>query len=188
MRKWDKKNVLRMLLYAVLYAVATALVCVTGAIHPAFFVCYQITAGILVSGVVIYAFEKVKVPGAAACLAIGLLLLFVIIGDAVPWHVIPVIVIAILAEVIRAVFKYNWTGDIIGTVIMSFSSFGYYGQIWFNRDYTYNCAIEEMPSGYADSLMSLSPAWALPIVVVIGVVLSVVISNVTVKIFKLEKE
>lgn len=188
MRKWDKKNVLRMLLYAVLYAVATTLVCVTGAIHPAFFVCYQITAGILVSGVVIYAFEKVKVPGAAACLAIGLLLLFVIIGDAVPWHVIPVIVIAILAEVIRAVFKYNWTGDIIGTVIMSFSSFGYYGQIWFNRDYTYDCAIEEMPSGYADSLMSLSPAWALPVVVVIGVVLSVVISNVTAKIFKLEKE
>ena len=188
MRKWDKKNVLRMLLYAVLYAVATTLVCVTGAIHPAFFVCYQITAGILVTGVVIYAFEKVKAPGVAACLAIGLLLLFVIIGDAVPWHVIPVIVIAILAEVIRAVFKYNWTGDIIGTVIMSFSSFGYYGQIWFNRDYTYNCAIEEMPSGYADSLMSLSPAWALPVVVVIGVVLSVFISNVTAKIFKLEKE
>ena len=106
----------------------------------------------------------------------------------VPWHVIPVIVIAILAEVIRAVFKYNWTGDIIGTVIMSFSSFGYYGQIWLNRDYTYDCAIEEMPSGYADSLMSLSPAWALPVVVVIGVVLSVIILNVTAKIFNIHQD
>ena len=70
---------------------------------------------------------------------------------------------------------------------MTFSSFGYYGQIWFNRAYTYECAIEEMPAGYADTLMAVSPAWALPVVIIIGIVLSVLISNITVKIFKLEK-
>ena len=43
-------------------------------------------------------------------------------------------------------------GDVIGTVIMTFSSFGYYGQIWFNRNYTYECAVEEMPAGYADKM------------------------------------
>ena len=186
--KWNRRNTLWMLLYAVLYAVMTALVCVTGAIHPILFVCYQITAGLLLSGLVIRAFARIKAPGAAICLALGMLFLLVIIGDAVPWHVIPVIIIAILAEVIRAVSKYSWTGDVISTAIMSFSSFGYYGQIWFNRAYTYECAVEEMPAGYADGLMAASPVWALIVVVIAGIALSVIMSNITVKLFKLDKE
>lgn len=75
----------------------------------------------------------------------------------------------------------------IATVIMTFSSFGYYGQIWFNRDYTYECAVEEMPAGYADGLMAASPAWSLIVVIVVGVVLSVMISNVTAKLFKIDR-
>jgi hypothetical protein len=101
--------------------------------------------------------------------------------------VIPIIVIAVIAEAVRAIAKYTWNGDVVATAIMSFSTFGYYGQIWFNRDYTYECAIEEMPAGYADSLMAASPAWALAIVVIAGVVLSMLISKVTAKLFKLEK-
>ena len=57
MNKWSLKNALWMILYVVLYAIGTALVCVTGAIHPVLFVCYQITAGILLSGIIIYAFS-----------------------------------------------------------------------------------------------------------------------------------
>lgn len=187
MDKWNKKNALRVLLYAVLYAVVTALVCVTGSFHPVFFVCYQITAGILLSGIIITAFRRVKAPGVAVCLFLGLLLLLLVIQDAVAWHVIPLLVIAVLAEIIRAAFKYNWTGDVIATIFMSFSSFGYYGQIWFNRAYTYECAVEEMPAGYADGLMAASPGWTLPVVIIVGIILSVLISNVTAKLFKLEK-
>lgn len=64
-------------------------------------------------------------------------------------------------------------------VLMSFSSFGYYGQIWFNRAYTYECAVEEMPAGYGDTLMSVSPVWVFPVVVIAGIVLSVLIANVS---------
>ena len=176
-----------MILYAVLYAVGTAIVCVTGAIHPILFVCYQITAGILLSGIVIHACNRVKAPGVCLCLGLGMILLFLIIQDAAAWHVIPIIVIAILAEVVRAFLKYNRMGDVISTVIMTFSSFGYYGQIWFNRDYTHECAMEEMPAGYADGLMAASPMWSFIVVIIVGVVLSVVISNVTLKIFKFKK-
>ena len=28
--------------------------------------------------------------------------------------------------------------------IMTFSTFGYHGQIWFNQAYTYQCALEHM--------------------------------------------
>ena len=187
MNKWNKENALRVVLYAVLYAAVTALVCVTGSFHPVFFVCYQITAGILLSGIIITAFRRVQALGVAACLALTVLLLLFVIQDAVAWHVIPLIAIAVLAEVVRAACKYNWTGDVISTVIMSFSSFGYYGQIWFNRAYTYECAVEEMPAGYADTLMAASPVWSLPVVIIIGIILSVLVSNVTAKLFKLEK-
>ena len=179
--KWNRKNALWMLLYAVLYAVVTAVVCVTGAIHPIFFVCYQITAGLLLSPIVIRAFRSVQAPGAAVCLFLGILLLLLIIRDAVMWHVVPLIVITALAEAVRGVTSYSRFGDIAGTVLMTFSSFGYYGQIWFNRAYTYECAIEEMPAGYGDTLMSVSPVWAFPAVVIIGVIVSVWIANVSMK-------
>ena len=47
MQEWNKKKGLRTALYAVLYAVMTAIVCVFGAIHPVLFVCYQVTAAVL---------------------------------------------------------------------------------------------------------------------------------------------
>ena len=186
MSKWNKKNSLWMLLYVVLYVIASYIVCAIGAIHPVFFVCYQISAGILISGVVINIFAKIKGPGVAAILSLGVILTFILRNDASIWHLAPLLIMAVLAEAVRVATKYNWTGDVIGTVIMTFSSFGLYGQIWFNRDYTYECALEEMPAGYADNLMSVSPIWALPIVIICGIVLSVIISNVTAKLFKLD--
>ena len=182
--KWNRKNALWMLLYAVLYAIVTAAVCVTGSIHPIFFVCYQITAGLLLSPIVIRAFRRVQAPGAAVCLFLGMLLLLLIINDAVRWHVVPLIVITVLAEAVRGMTSYSWAGDVVGTVLMSFSSFGYYGQIWFNRAYTYECAVEEMPAGYGDTLMSVSPVWAFPAVVIIGMIVSVWIANVSMKRYK----
>ena len=179
--KWNRKNALWILLYAVLYAIVTAVVCVTGSIHPIFFVCYQITAGLLLPPIVIRAFRRVQAPGAAVCLFLGLLLLLLIINDAVTWHVVPLIVITVLAEIVRAMAKYSQSGDILAAVLMSFSSFGYYGQIWFNRAYTYECAVEEMPAGYGDTLMSVSPVWAFPVVVAAGIIVSVLITNAYMK-------
>ena len=97
------------------------------------------------------------------------------------WHVVPLIVITALAEAVRGVTSYSRFGDIAGTVLMTFSSFGYYGQIWFNRAYTYECAIEEMPAGYGDTLMSVSPVWAFPVVVAAGIIVSVLITNAYMK-------
>ena len=179
--KWNRKIALWILLYAVLYAIVTAIVCLTGSIHPMFFVCYQITAGLLLTPIIMRAFRRVQAPGAAVCLFLGMLLLLLIINDAVMWHVVPLIVITILAESVRGMTSYSWSGDVVGTALMSFSSFGYYGQIWFNRAYTYECAVEEMPAGYGDTLMSVSPAWTFPVVVIIGIIVSVLITNIFMK-------
>ena len=95
--------------------------------------------------------------------------------------------IAVIAELLRAAFGYTWAGDVIATAIMTFSTLGFYGQIWFNRAFTYEAAIEEMPTGYADTLMAYSPSWALPVVIITGIVFSVLVSNATAKLFKIEK-
>ena len=58
--RWCKKNTFWMLLYVVLYVVMSVIVCVLGSLHPIFFVCYQITAGLLVTGVAAKAFDKIK--------------------------------------------------------------------------------------------------------------------------------
>ena len=185
--KWNKKNALWMLLYVVLYVVMSFIVCVLGSIQPIFFVCYQITAGLIVTGVAAKAFDKIRAFGAACCLSIGMLITFFAMQDANLWHCLPVIIIAILAEIIRLIFQYNAAGNLIAAVIMSFSTFGYYGQIWFNRDYTYECAVEEMPAGYAETLMSCSPVWAFPVVIIIGIAVAVVNYNITKKLFKFDQ-
>ena len=186
MNTWNKKNAMWMLLYTVLYVAATTIVCVLGSVHAVMFVCYQITAAILVTGVAGKAFDRVRAPGAAVCLGLGMIITFFAIQDANLWHCIPIIVIAVLAETLRGICKYRAPGNLIASVIMSFSTFGYYGQIWFNRDYTYDCAVEEMPAGYADTLMQCSPGWALPVVVAAGILLSAVMYKIAAKLFRFE--
>lgn len=188
MNKWNLKNTLGMLIYLLLYVIGTILVCMTGIIHPVFFVCYQITAGIVLTVIVIKAFDQLKTFGVAAGLSAGVIILMLVIDDAVLWHVIPIITIAAAAEIIRYLFKYSWTGNLVGAAIMTFSTFGYYAQIWFNRDYTYEHATEEMPAGYADTLMAVSPMWAFPVVIIAGIALSAVTANAATKLFKLEKK
>ena len=41
--------------------------------------------------------------------------------------------------------------------------------------------VEEMPAGYGDTLMSVSPAWAFPVVVIVGMILSVWIAIFSMK-------
>jgi hypothetical protein len=185
--EWNKKNALWMLLYAILYVVMSVIVCVLGSIHPIFFVCYQITAGLLVTGIAAKAFDKIRAFGAASCLSLGMLITFFAMQDANLWHCLPVVIIAILAEIVRLIFQYTATGNRIAAVIMSFSTFGYYGQIWFNRDYTYQCAVEEMPAGYAETLMNCSPAWAFPVVIIIGIAAAVVMYHTAEKLLRFEK-
>lgn len=188
MRKWSKKNALWLLLYVVLYVIASVIVCVLGSLHGLMFVLYQITAAILVTGVAGKAFDRIKAPGVAACLGFGMIVTFFLIQDANLWHCVPILVIALLAEMIRGVCKYRSPGNLIASVIMSFSTFGYYGQIWFNRDYTYTCAVEEMPAGYAETLMQYSPGWALPAVIIAGSVISVLMYGLTARLFRFENE
>ena len=186
---WNKKNTLRQLLYMLLYFAGYLLVCVLGSVHPVMFVLYQVVAGILLTGVLVKGFDRLQAPGVAASFAAILLLVFLIIGDFTPWHAIPVVVLAVAAEIAGLVMGNDKWGTVVAkSVIMSFATFGYYGQIWLNRDFTYEAAVEEMPAGYADALMKCSPGWAFPVVIVLGAALSVLSALVTAKLFNLNSK
>ena len=43
-----------------------------------------------------------------------------------------------------------------------------------------------MSAEYADTLMNCSPAWVFPVVVILGIAASVLIANLTARIFKLK--
>ena len=171
----------------VIYVIGYVAVCVMGSIHPIMFVLYQVTAAILLTGVLVKAFDSIRAPGVAASFALALILVFLVINDLSAWHALPAIVLAIVAEIIGAVMGNDkWNTVVAKSVIMSYTTFGYYGQIWFNRDFTYEAAIEEMPAGYADGLMSCSPGWAFPVVIILGIIISILIANLTAKLFKLQ--
>lgn len=184
---WNGKNALRMLLYIALYCIGFLGVCVLGAVHPIVFVLYQVVAGVLLTGILVKAFDQIQAPGVAVAFAAVVVLAFVATGDASAWHCVPLVVIALIAEVLGlALGNKTWKGVLAKTVVMTFATFGFYGQIWFNRDYTYEAAIEEMPAGYADTLMACSPDWAFPAVMLAGIMISVLVAYLTARLFKLQ--
>ncbi len=85
-------------------------------------------------------------PGWKEIFGLGMILLLLIIQDAVAWHVIPIIVIAVMAEAVRANFKYNWMGHVI-YVVKDLDSVGINGTYMKNlrrvdtkgRDLRYKC-------------------------------------------------
>ena len=184
--KWNKKNALWQLVYIILYVVAFLIVLETGQVHPVFFVCYQITAGILFTGILVKSFDRIQQPGTALSFAAVVALAYIAMGDASLWHCLTPIILGIAAEVVGLICgNSKWSTIVTKSVIMSFVPFLAYGQIWLNRDFTYECAIEDMSVEYADSLMNCSPSWAFPVVIILGIALSIVIANVTAKLFKL---
>ena len=78
-------------------------------------------------------------PRSCPILSLGIILTFVFKSDASIWHIAPLIVMAVLTETVRIATKYNWIWNVIGTIIMTFSSFDLFSQMWFNRDCTYEC-------------------------------------------------
>ena len=183
---WNKKNTLWQLLYMILYIVAFLIVLETGMIHPVFFVCYQITAGILLTGILVKSFDRIQQPGTALSFAVVVALGYIAMGDASLWHCLVPIILGILAEAVGLIFgNSKWNTIVIKSVIMSFGTFLAYGQIWLNRDFTYESAVEDVSADYADALMSCSPGWAFPVVIVVGILVSVLIANLTAKLFKL---
>ena len=187
MGDWNKRNTLRVLLFAVIYVLANFAILNMGAIHPVLFVLYTCISAILLPGLYLAGASRIKGPGVAAVYG-GLMLLLIIVADLSWYKVADLLVMIVVAELLRRAFGYDsWKGLKWSSVAMCFSNFGYSMCIWLMRDFTYSEAVEEMPAGYADTLMKVSPAWTLPVTLIATVVIALICAEISRKLLKLEK-
>ena len=185
-RDWTKGNTLRILLLAVLYVAANILILNMGAIHPVMFVLYTCISAILLPGLYLAGASQVRGPGVAALYG-GMMLLVVIAVDLSWYKVMELSVMILLAEFLRRLFGYeSWNGLQWSAIVMCFSNFGYSMCIWLMRDFTYHEALAEMPEGYADTLMRVSPAWTFPTTLLLTVVLALISANICKRLLQLE--
>lgn len=185
LKDWSKKKLLRVLLFALIYFVVNFAILNIGSIHPILFVLYTTISAVFLPGLYLAGASKVKAPGVAAIYG-GVMLLVIIIVDCSWYKITELLAMIVLAELLRLIFGYeSWTGLLLSSIVMSFSNFGYSMCIWLMRDFTYSEALEEMPTGYAEKLMEVSPMWTFPVTLAATVLVAVITANISKKLLKI---
>lgn len=184
-RDWTKENIRRAALFAALYLAANLLILNLGAVHPVMFVLYTCVSAIFLPGLYLAGAARLRGPGAAALYG-GIMLLTVLAVDISWYKVAELSAMILLAELIRYLCGYESRNGLQwSAVVMSFSNFGYSMCIWLMRDFTYHEALAEMPEGYADTLMRVSPLWTFPATLLLTVILALISANISGKLLKL---
>lgn len=57
--------------------------------------------------------------------------------------------------------------------------------IWLMRDFTYSETLAEMPAGYGDVLMKVSPMWTFPATLIATEAIAVFTANISRKLLKI---
>lgn len=185
-QRLDDKKFLRVLLFSLVYLAVNLAILNTGAIHPMMFVLYTTVSAVLLPGIYLAGAGRVKAPGVAVIYG-GIMLIVVIFADPSWYKVTELLVMIILAELIRYLCVYDkWAGLLLSSVVMCFSNFGYSMCIWLMSDFTYSEAIAEMPTGYADKLMEVSPMWIFPVTLIATIAIAVITANISKKLLKIE--
>lgn len=185
-KDWSTKKLLRVLLFALVYLAANIAILNTGAVHPVLFVMYTMTSAVLLPGIYLAGAGKVKGPGAAVIYG-GIMLIAIILADPSWYKITELVSMIVLAELARFLCGYdNWVGLLISSVVMCFSNFGYSMCIWLMRDFTYGETLAEMPAGYGDRLMAVSPMWAFPATLIATVAIAVFTTNISRKLLKIQ--
>ena len=185
-RDWTKANTLRIFLFAVAYVAVNILILTMGAIHPVMFVLYTCISAVLLPGLYLAGASRISGPGAAAVYG-GLMLLVVTAVDAAWYKVVELFVMLLLAEFLRRLLGYeSWNGLKWSAVVMCFSNFGYSMCIWLMRDFTYHEALAEMPEGYADTLMRVSPLWVFPATLFMTIILALISASISKRLLNLD--
>lgn len=185
-KDWTTKKFLRVLLFSLVYLAVNLAILNTGATHPVMFVLYTTVSAVLLPEIYLAGASRVKAPGVAVIYG-GIMLVVVIFADPSWYKVTELLVMITLAELIQYLCGYDkWAGLLLSSVVMCFSNFGYSMCIWLMRDFTYSEAITEMPAGYADKLMEVSPMWTFPVTLIATIVIAVITANISKKLLKIE--
>lgn len=168
-----KKSVIGIIVSEVLYLLLFILGSSTGAIHPA---CYAYVGTILPFGfafLYFYVASNIKFPGAAVLLNAFVTVGALIYGEGnlVMW--LGMLILTVLSEVLRGIFKYDTLKGVRwGFIPFAFSFYTYTFHWWTNTEYSLSEALEEMPEGYAakmEAVINNTPGIVIALILVIPV-------------------
>ncbi len=148
-----KKQVVKIIIAAIVYLALYPLASSAGLIHPA---CYAYVGTLLP---LLFAFVYLPVAanrqgfGAAAILNGFVTVIGLIAGEGNLPLIIGMIGLTVLAEIIRAVCGYDTLKGVrLSFIPFAFSFYTYSAHWWFDKEGSLASAVEEMPAGYADKM------------------------------------
>ena len=163
------KSVFKVLLMAIVYLATFIIGAASGAIHAAFYAYIGAALPLLTAFIYLYTCTLFPHFGAATTLNGFILVLFLIVGEADVAFIIGMVVVTVLTEIIRKMKGYDTLKGVRWSFVpFAFSFFAYTAHWWTDTDNSLAAAVEEMPAGY-DQLM-LTVINNIPMLVVVLVV------------------
>lgn len=149
----ERSPALRVIIAAIVYLALYPLASASGLIHPA---CYAYVGTLVVlpfAFVYLWTASTMVGFGAAAVLNGFVLAVGLIVGEGNWAFVVGMVVLALLAEAIRAWCGYDtWRGVYLSFIPFAYSFYAYSAHWWTDTSGSLAAAVEEMPAGYADKM------------------------------------
>ena len=162
-------TILKVLVAAIIYLALFVLGAASGAIHPACFAYVGTLLPILFAFVYFYTAANMRCFGAALALNVFVLVIGLIAGEGNLPLIIGLIVLALIAELIRKLCRYDTKKGVrLSFIPFAFSFYAYSAHWWTDTEGTLAAAVEEMPAGYADKAAAV--IHNIPILIVMLVV------------------
>lgn len=148
-----KKQVVKIIIAAIVYLALYPLGSCAGLIHPACYAYVGTLLPLLFAFVYLPASANWQRFGAAAILNGFVLILGFIAGEGNLPFAVGMIALAVIAEIIRGVCGYKTLKGVkLSFIPFAFSFYTYSAHWWFDKAGSLAAAVEEMPAGYADKM------------------------------------
>ena len=167
----EKKSIWRVIVAAVIYLALFVLGATSGLLGPYVYAYAGTILPLLFAFVYLYTAANMRCFGAALALNGFVLVMSLIAGEGNPALIIGMIIFTVLAEVIRMIIGCeSLKGVRFSFIPFAFSFYAYSGHWWTDKQGTYEAAVEEMSTEYAEKIMEVVNNIPLLIVMLILVI------------------
>ena len=151
-----KTSVWGMVIAAVIYPLLFVVGSSSGLIHPACYAYAGTLLPLLMGFVYLYTAANLQSFGAALLLNGVLTVIGFVTGEADAAFIVIIIVLTAAAELLRRANGYDTLKGVrISFIPFAFSFYAYSAHWWTNTSGALEAAVEEMPAGYADKMVTV---------------------------------
>lgn len=183
---WTKNEVLRLLLYFILFFVFVLLTQLPGFLSPFYWAVYPVLSAFLVAGPLTAMMSMNRGFGAAAVLPLLWLIVYRCIGElGMPGMWIWVLAVIVVAEIVYALIGYDKQQSIrVCVPILSLAPFASIFPLYFQKALFLQRAAAEMPMDYVNKLDQHGTKWMCLCVIVLALILASVSERIAERLLK----